>query len=184
MPFDERDRLLDHVLDVDQHVRYALILQAGIGMMLAALLGYLPGGDGLALAAALLCGGWLVLVEFTHRLRKRASGRMLASIDMSVRYALMAALAAAAVAALGGALALPTWLALKLALFAGVIACGLGIRWSIIRYYRDWAALEREGSSVALESRLQRRYWQATTILIGLWVLIGGIVALSVAKPF
>jgi hypothetical protein len=27
MPFADRDRLLEHVLDVDQHVRYALILQ-------------------------------------------------------------------------------------------------------------------------------------------------------------
>lgn len=28
MPFDERQRLMDHVMVVDQHVRYALVLQA------------------------------------------------------------------------------------------------------------------------------------------------------------
>ena len=32
MPFAERDRLMDHVMDVDQHVRYALVLQLRPGV--------------------------------------------------------------------------------------------------------------------------------------------------------
>ncbi|GJQ54201.1 MAG: hypothetical protein HKUEN07_07700 [Rhodocyclaceae bacterium] len=31
LPVAERDRLLDHVLDVDQHVRYALVPQLWLG---------------------------------------------------------------------------------------------------------------------------------------------------------
>ena len=183
LPFDERDRLLDHVLDVDQHVRYALILQAGLGTMLAALLGYLPGGNALALAAAVLAGTWLVLVEITHRLRKRPGGPLLARADAVLRYSLMAALIATGALAFAGALSLPGWLATKLLLFAGVILCGLGIRWAIIRYYKSWFVLEREGSTPQLETELQQRYWQATTILLVLWALIAGIAALSVGKP-
>jgi hypothetical protein len=52
LPFAERDRLMDHVMDVDQHVRYALVLQAGLGTMFAAAYGYFPGGTTLAWAAA------------------------------------------------------------------------------------------------------------------------------------
>jgi hypothetical protein len=182
MPFDQRDRLLDHVLDVDQHVRYALILQAGLGVMLAALLGYLPGGDALALMAALLAGAWLVLVEFTHRLRRQSIGPLLARADAALRYTLMAALIATGMAVSAGVLSLPGWLATKLLLFAAVILCGLGIRWAIIQYYKSWFVLEREGSTVKLETELRRRYWQATTILLMLWALIAGIVALSVGK--
>ena len=37
LPFIERNKLMDHVLDVDQHVRYAFILQIGLGTSLAAL---------------------------------------------------------------------------------------------------------------------------------------------------
>ena len=37
MPFAERDRLMEHVMDVDQHVRYALVLQAGLGVALVSL---------------------------------------------------------------------------------------------------------------------------------------------------
>ena len=51
MPFPERDRLMQHVMDVDQHVRYALILQAGLGAALAALLGHVPGGAPVARAS-------------------------------------------------------------------------------------------------------------------------------------
>lgn len=38
-PKGERNRLLQHVMRVDQYVRYALVLQLGLGIMLAALLG-------------------------------------------------------------------------------------------------------------------------------------------------
>ena len=44
LPFAERNKLMEHVLDVDQHVRYALVLQAVLGTILAALIGYIPGG--------------------------------------------------------------------------------------------------------------------------------------------
>ena len=44
MPFAERSRLMDHVMHVDQHVRYALVLQLALGISLAALNGYLPFG--------------------------------------------------------------------------------------------------------------------------------------------
>ena len=36
LPFEERERLMDHVMDVDQHVRYALILQVWLGTTSAA----------------------------------------------------------------------------------------------------------------------------------------------------
>ena len=59
MPFPDRNRLLEHVLDVDQHVRYALILQVWLGTTLGALLGYFPGGILLAGTATLLGSpGW------------------------------------------------------------------------------------------------------------------------------
>jgi hypothetical protein len=184
MTFGERDRLLDHVLDVDQHVRYALILQAGLGVMLCALLGYVPGGNVLAICAAILAAAWLLLVELTHRSRRQAGGAMLARIDTAIRYSAVALLITAGASAFAGVLTLPGWLAAKLLLFAAVILCGLGIRQAIVRYYETWYVLARDGSSASLEAELHRRYWQATTVLLGLWVLILAIVALSIGRPF
>ena len=71
MPFAERDRLMDHVMHVDQHVRYALVLQAGLGFALAALYGYVPGGTATAWVAGTLAAIWLAFVEIVHRLRHK-----------------------------------------------------------------------------------------------------------------
>ncbi|MDJ0928329.1 MAG: hypothetical protein QNJ73_11860 [Gammaproteobacteria bacterium] len=183
MPFPERDRLLDHVLDVDQHVRYALILQAGLGTVLAALLRYVPGGNALAISAVFAAGAWLVLVEATHRQRKLPSGQWLASIDNGIRYILIVGLLVTAGAALSGAISLISWFAVKLALFAGVIVCGLGIRLEILRYYRAWHEIADNGSNATLEAELRRRYASATMVLVILWLQIAAIVALSLLRP-
>lgn len=183
MPFPERSRLMDHVMEVDQHVRYALVLQAGLGTMLACLLGYLPGGDRGAQVAALLAVAWLVLVEATHRARNRPFGRELARIDRGSRYLLMAALAVVAGAGLAGIATLPAWLALKLLAFAAVMACGVGIRFALIRFFTAWASIRADGTNPALEATVRGIYVRATGILVLLWVFIAVVVALSVLRP-
>ena len=183
MPFAERSRLMDHVMDVDQHVRYALVLQAGLGTVLAALLGYLPGGPSLAVAGAAGAAAWLALVELAHRMRRETSGQFLARLDRGLRYIAIAALAALAAAAIAGRLPLPGWLAWKLAAFAGVIACGLGIRLALVEFFRHWDEVARLGSSALRERAIRRSYARATAVLGMLWALIAAIVLLSVARP-
>lgn len=183
MDFTERNRLMDHVLDVDQHVRYALILQVGLGSALAALYGYIPGGGTTASVAGLITLIWLGFVEFIHHRRQSASGATLGLVDRSIRYVLMAGLAIAGIAALMVDSTLPNWLAWKLVLFACVMASGVGIRISIIDFYRTWAVIKSEGSTQEREDRIWFIYKYGTGILIGLWVFIAGIVVLSVFKP-
>ena len=183
LPFAERERLLDHLMDVDQHVRYALILQLGLGTALAALYGYLPGGGALAAAAGLFAAGWLALVELTHRRRKTSAGTLLALVDHALRHAVMLALLVAGALSLTGLLGAPHWLAWKMILYAGVIVCGVGIRLALVRYFAVWQEIGAHGSDQALEDRLRRGYRRATTILVVLWVLIVGITVLSVLQP-
>jgi len=183
MPFAERDRLMDHVMDVDQHVRYALVLQAGLGTVLGAWYGYFPGGDVLAWAAALLMIAWLTLVEATHRRRGTPAGSRLAAFDRGLRYLAVAGLLVLFLLAVTGSVQMAPWMAWKLAAFAGVIACGLGIRFALIRFYRAWGIIAREGSNDEREHGVRRLYVQATSVLGLLWILILVIVVLSVVKP-
>ncbi|MEQ9446831.1 MAG: hypothetical protein RJS98_14800 [Rhodospirillaceae bacterium] len=183
MPFEERNKLMNHVLDVDQHVRYALILQLGLGTTLAALYGFIPGGSGAALVAAALAILWLLFVEVIHHKRTDPMGATLARIDRGLRYVVMIGLAAAGLYALVNVTDVPFWLAWKLILFAAVMACGVGIRFSIIDFYRTWAVIKRDGSSDVLEAKIRHIYTYGTAILVGLWLLIGGIVMLSIWKP-
>jgi hypothetical protein len=183
MPFAERNRLMDHVMDVDQHVRYALVLQATLGTMLLALYGYVPGGTTLAWIAAGVGAAWFALVEATHRLRDAAIGKRLAAFDRGLRYVAVAGLIGIAAAGQRWWPALPQWLAWKLAAFAGVIACGLGIRFALISFYRTWMEIAQQGSTDAREAQIRRTYVQATSVLVLLWVFIAVVVALSVLRP-
>ena len=183
MPFEERNKLMDHVLNVDQHVRYALVLQIGLGATLAALYGYIPGGSTAASGAGIVTIAWLAFVKVTHRKRKDPSSTRLGFADRTIRYLVMIGLIVTGAGALMTNGTLPSWLAWKLILFAGVIACGVGIRYSIIDFYRTWAVIKENGSSEESERSIWHIYTYGTAILIGLWVLIAGIAIVSVWKP-
>lgn len=183
IPFPERNRLMQHVMRVDQHVRYALVLQAGLGVALAALYGYVPGGTPIAWAAAILAAAWLAFVEVVHRLRHTARGQKLARLDRAMRYALIGLLLAIAFGLIGGGWAMPYWLRLKLGLFAGVIASGVAIRLALLGHFRTFAIMMREGVSDETNAIVRRIYALATSILVLLWVFITALVAVSVWKP-
>jgi hypothetical protein len=178
LPLAARDAMTDHLMKVDQHVRYALVLQAVLGTLLLA-------GSGLMSArygpAALALGiGWLALVEAAHRWRKEPRGARLARLDRLVRYAVAGALLAAAWVQADW----PGWLRFKLALFAGVIGCGVLIRFQLIRHFALWADILSDGSTPAREAALRVIYRRATAILALLWGLVLTIAALAVLRPF
>ncbi len=183
MPFAERTRLMEHVMHVDQHVRYALVLQACLGPALAALYGYLPGGTTTAIGFGVFGALWLAFVEFTHRLRHAPGGKALGAIDRGSRYLLMALLLAVAAGLIGGAWSMPGWLRWKLALFAGVILCGVGIRLALISHFRTWAIMARDGPTAGTNAIIKRTYVRATAVLLLLWVFIAAITLISVGKP-
>ncbi len=183
MPFPERARLMDHVMHVDQHVRYALALQAILGTALAALYGYIPGGERLAWTAGLLGCLWLAFIEAVHRLRQAPIGNTLSALDRQSRYILMLLLFALALGLVGGAWPMPAWLRWKLALFAGVMACGVGIRIALIAHFRTWAVMAKEGPSAETNDIIRSTYVKATAILVLLWIFIAAIVVLSLWKP-
>lgn len=183
MPFGERARLMDHVMHVDQHVRYALVLQAGIGFMLAISYGFIPGGDAVFWAAAIVTVGWLAFVEAVHRLRHSDTGNIFASIDRVSRYVLIAGFLALAFQLVGGSWPVPLWLRIKFGLFAGIIACGVGIRFALIAHFRTWKIMADEGVTDARNEVIKRTYVKATGVLVLLWVFIAAIVVVSVLKP-
>ncbi len=178
LPVAARQEMTDHLMVVDQHVRYALVLQAMLGTMLLAGLGLLPAAmGGIALLAGL---GWLALVEATHRTRKTPLGQRLAKLDRVVRYGLGLTLLTLAATQADW----PVWLRVKLVLFGGVIGCGLLIRFQLIRHFTVWGEVLAQGSTPERESSLRSTYRRATSILACLWLQVFTIAVLAVLKPF
>ena len=184
MPFMARDRLMGHVLTVDQHVRYALALQLVLGIMLAASHGHVPGAEHAILTAGLCGMAWLGFIELAHRLRTRPGiGQLLAQIDRASRYALMIALTLIAFGAnyLWG-WSIPFWLRVKIFLFVGVMACGIAIRFALIAFFHEWRGLSGETNKGATELVIRQIYWGATRYLFALWAIIAVIAGLSIFK--
>lgn len=176
LPFAARDAMMDHVMVVDQHVRYALVLQLMLGAMLLDVGGYVP--HGLFYPALIFGVIWLALVEAVHRLRQTNLGQRLAAMDRGIRYLLMVGLVAIVVVS-----SPPLWLSLKLIAFAGIIACGVGIRFMLIRHFRTWSEMREHGPTPARNATIKAIYVRATAILGLLWFCIAIIVTLSLAKP-
>ncbi|WP_176593936.1 hypothetical protein [Sphingobium sp. EM0848] len=183
MPFEERSRLMEHVMHVDQHVRYALVLQASLGPAIAALYGYIPGGEATAIGFGIFGALWFTFVELVHRLRHSRIGKTLGVIDRGSRYLLMAVLLGVTTGLIGGAWDMPQWLRWKLALFACVMMCGVGIRLALIAHFRTWAIMAREGPTDETNAIIKRTYVRATSVLLLLWVFISAITFVSVWKP-
>lgn len=183
MPFGERARLMEHVMHVDQHVRYALVLQAGLGFMLAISYGFIPGGDTAFWATGIIMILWLGFVEAVHRLRHNKTGLFFASIDRASRYVLITLFLALAFQLIGGGWPAPMWLRIKFGLFAGIILCGVGIRFALIEHFRTWKIMASEGVTDARNDVIKRTYIKATSVLALLWIFIAALVIVSVLKP-
>lgn len=183
LPFPERNRMMEHVMGADQHVRYALALQVATGFALATLYGFIPGGSTAAWIAAIFGVLWLAFIETVHRLRHARASRRLGAIDRASRYVLMAVLICISVGVIGRGWGTPGWLRLKLALFAGVMACGVGIRIALIAHFRVWKVMAQNGPDESCNALIRSIYVKATSILGLLWALIICMVVISIWKP-
>ena len=185
LPAAERKRLWDFLLHVDQHPRNALILSMPLGFTLAAQIGLLQLGNAGLLALWIASALWFGYMWVTHWQRSSAMGAQLAKWDWRSRYLLIALLLAIGIKSLltGQPLAAP-WLAWKVILFAGVLACGIGIRFYIRDAYRAWPRIWAGQGTEADEQIVRTAMNRGTYVLWLLWLLLFVIGWLGVAKPW
>ncbi|MFT7528484.1 MAG: hypothetical protein ACI9LY_003646 [Arenicella sp.] len=180
IPFAERDRMLGQTMKVNQFVRYALALQLASGVCLASLLGYLP----FNFAWGLLFGlAWILLIFLGHRWPVSRAGRIVKMIERDFRLIVIGVLLIISGLGVIAEAYLPFWLAVKLFLFAGVIACGLGMRIVLLRQGTVWQRMREHGPILSDDVVSRKIYFQAAIILMLLWTLVASITALSLFKP-
>jgi len=181
-PFVERDRFMDLVMDADQHVRRALLLQLMLGTLLMWQRGYLPtAAISVGLIVAASCA-WLGLIELAHRWRKRPLGSSIAKLDRILRYLAILLLFYLAWQGSQQRLPIPEWLSGKLALFALVMSCGVAIRLILIRLFDSWQHLTETKKKQQHEQLVRRAYFQSTGVLVLLWAAIIAMLFLSLAN--
>jgi len=184
LPPAERKRLWDFLMHVDQHPRNALILSVPLGFTLAAQIGLLQLDNAALTMLWLASAAWFAQMWITHWKREDGGGASLAKWDWRIRYILIAAFVFMGVQSLltGSPLAAP-WLAWKAILFAGVMACGIGIRHFIRRCYPAWPRIWDGRGTPDDEAAVRKALMQATYVLWLLWAQLFVIGWLGVTKP-
>jgi hypothetical protein len=180
IPFSERDRMLGQAMKVNQFVRYALALQLATGVCLTSLLGYLPLNFSWGLLFGLV---WILLIFLGHRWPASRAGQIVKMIERDFRLIVIGVLFIISGLGVIGEAYLPFWLAVKLFFFAGVIACGLGLRAVLLRLGTVWQRMREHGSLPSDDLASRKIYFQATVILMLLWALVAAITVLSLFKP-
>ena len=184
LPGPERKRLWDFLMHVDQHPRNALILSVPIGFTLAAQTGLIWLDAASLVVLWLGSAAWFGYMWLAHWRRETPAGPALAKWDLRVRLALIVVFSFMGTLSLvsGRPLAAP-WLAWKVLLFAGVLACGLGIRRFIREACRAWPRIWAGQGTPADEAQVRTAMRRATHVLWLLWLLLAAIGWLGVAKP-
>jgi len=181
----ERMRLWDFLLDVDQHVRNAMIMSVPLGFTLASMLG-LVAIEGIGMWALWIASAaWFWFMWLVHWRRKAPEGATLARWDWRFRYPLIALFLGSGLWSLATGWPYPTvWLALKVALFAGAMICGIFVRYCIREAYKS--AIPAIATNRATDAdNVEFRLWmvRGTWALVVLWMILFTIGALGALKP-
>jgi hypothetical protein len=178
------DRLmaLKVLLNVDMAPRTALILAFPTGFTLAASKGWLdvPGLTILPIWIAALC--WLALAWKIH-LAHGPAGLRMKSIDLWLRYGVLAALAGTGFAGLSGALTMPLFIALKLLLLGAAIVLGLIIRRQLVPLFPAIGALRTQGPSEATNQAITAVLERTQVTVLCIWAVVLAASFLGIAAP-
>ena len=162
----------------------ASILMLPVGLQLAAGVGASPHHRRLADPGL---GRRLRLARPRHSSAKRRGtplGKRLANADLGVRVVLIAVLGLAAAASfVGGEPFRNNWVALKVLLYAYILVCGLGIRFSFAPFGPAFRRLMAEGSTPEIEAAIRRPVLIVKPWVLALW---GGLVVMAligIAQP-
>lgn len=176
LPLDERLRLMKLLMALDMFPRSMLIAILPLGFQLARNLGLIDLGLAPMAAIWVVGCGWFVLMWTAHLREKTPGGKLLKSLDLGVRWMVMALLAALGIAGLAGAGPVNAgWVALKLVAFAAIIALGLLLRRVVSRWIAGFAlqATDKpQGDAIIIEAqrtgaRFARMLW-ALLLCMGL----------------
>jgi len=128
---------------------------------------------------------WFWFMWLVHWRRKAPEGPSLAMWDWRIRYLLIAGFVGVGGWSLATGGPLPVhWLALKVLLVPGAMACGIAVRYYIREAYRSaLPAIAADRATAADNDEFRRLMVKATWALAVLWVILFSIGVLGALKP-
>jgi len=181
---ETRAVLLKTLVWLDMVPRYALLLTLPVGLQLAGGLGLSPLSSGWLWLVWLGFAAWIVLAFQIHRRQGSDVVKALTNIDLALRFALILMLALSAILSLSGSDIFGTpWLALKVLLFAGAVACGVMIRITFRPFEPAFGEIMKNGSTPEVETRLRASLNSAARWVVLLWIVVAAAAYVGITQP-
>jgi len=167
--------------DVDMAPRTALILALPTGLLLARETGYITLDRTIIWCVSAGFAGWLALVWLRH-LRHGKLPRWTGTLDLALRWLVLAGLITLAIAALTGHTDWPLFLAVKLLLLAAAVVLGLIIRGVLVPLGPALASLSGPDEASG-EATLNRLMGVARPMVVAIWACLLAAAFLGLWKP-
>lgn len=162
-----------HFIDLFPRMMLVLTLPVGVTLALAGGYAALPVAWGRPLLATIWIAAlvWFALVVRIYE----APSAGLTRVDYAIRYMVILGLVALGVASLlgyGPIIPGADWLAIKLIVFAIIIALGLGIRAAFRPFAVAFGQLVAHGSTLEIETAMKRAHARVRPIVLALWAAL------------
>lgn len=159
------------MLACDQGPRLAMPVTFVVGYQMAATAGYLHSPSWLVAAVWLVGLAWFANVLIVHRYEGRPFAARLAAVDFRFRLVVLVLILAAAGYGLAGAGYLADdrigW---KMLVFAGLMGCGVMIRWHLRPFGPAFAALGTVGPDDARNEAVEDSLRRCRPYVAGIWI--------------
>ena len=181
---ETRAALMKVLVWLDMLPRYMLLITLPVGLQLAGGLGLTAITGGWMVLVWLGAILWIALVSELGRREGKPVVALLQRIDVGLRLILIAALAVAVIASIAnGAPFSENWLILKVALFAGAVSCGVGIRLTFKPFGPAFAKMMRDGSTPEVEAAMKRSLGRASPFVLGIWGVLVVTAIVGISQP-
>jgi hypothetical protein len=184
LTLEARATALRIMLWIDQIPRWCLVLILPVGYTLAYRLGLVQTSATVIAVIWIASIAWLAMVLAVHHSQGTGRGETLRRIDLAFRLVVIFGLSFEAWSALAGNGYLQApWLAVKLQIFALLVACGLMTRVVTQPFVVAFGRLMREGSKPELEAQIATGLARARPWVIAIWIGLVVAAYLGLAKP-
>lgn len=179
---EERLLALKILLNCDMGPRTALILTFPTGFTLAVAKGWLTAPAGLVALAWLAGLVWLAIAWAIH-LKHGPAANPYRKVDYVIRIVVLISLIGSGLAGLGGVLALPKFIAIKLLLLATGVALGLIVRVQLAPLFPAVGALRAQGASPQTDAAIAGVLSRTQISVMGIWAVVLIAAFTGLARP-
>ncbi|MDJ0709237.1 MAG: hypothetical protein QNJ14_02550 [Woeseiaceae bacterium] len=155
---------------LDQAPRICMTMSLPLGTHLAWRMGVLPFGATTMAIIWVLCFGWLAMVVTLHTAAQSKGKAMLTTFDFWFRIALSLGLIVVGLYAWFGPSTMPYWVAAKIAIFGGLVGCGLIVRIKLKPFGPAFANLVGGSASDADNAAIRNSLGGTRPFVVAIWI--------------